>query len=198
MRLPARRPAAGEIEAVGAECWVGDPDRLGTLRGAMESVTIVLLAAGQRQRPAGATARTCTALACAPSWASWWTPPCAACSTRPPAPPCPPRSSSAGERIARRGRAANSIPLAVLRADPADVPQWLSAGARGPGRDALLASLRGPPRGARRDAGLAASDGFRGRPSPRCCLAHSVGRPVEVGSGTKLLPCAPRNVSRRS
>ena len=29
-----------EIEAAGAECWMGDPDRLGTLRGALEGVTI--------------------------------------------------------------------------------------------------------------------------------------------------------------
>jgi hypothetical protein len=28
------------IEAVGAECWIGTPDRLETLRGALESVTI--------------------------------------------------------------------------------------------------------------------------------------------------------------
>jgi hypothetical protein len=29
------------IEEVGAECWVGTPDRLATLRGALESVTIL-------------------------------------------------------------------------------------------------------------------------------------------------------------
>ena len=29
-----------EIEASGAECWVGTPDRLATLRGALENVTI--------------------------------------------------------------------------------------------------------------------------------------------------------------
>ena len=29
------------IEAVGAECWIGTPERLGTLRAALESVTIV-------------------------------------------------------------------------------------------------------------------------------------------------------------
>jgi phage baseplate assembly protein W len=36
-RGEARR---AEIEGVDAECWVGDPDRLGTLRGALEGVTI--------------------------------------------------------------------------------------------------------------------------------------------------------------
>jgi hypothetical protein len=36
------RTAAGRaaIEASGAECWVGTPDRLATLRGALDSVTI--------------------------------------------------------------------------------------------------------------------------------------------------------------
>jgi hypothetical protein len=29
------------IEATGAECWIGTPGRLGTLRGALENVTIV-------------------------------------------------------------------------------------------------------------------------------------------------------------
>jgi hypothetical protein len=29
------------IEAAGAECWIGTPERLGTLRAALESVTIV-------------------------------------------------------------------------------------------------------------------------------------------------------------
>jgi hypothetical protein len=29
------------IEAVGAECWIGTPDRLATLRGALENVTIL-------------------------------------------------------------------------------------------------------------------------------------------------------------
>jgi hypothetical protein len=28
------------IEAIGAECWIGTPDRLATLRGALENVTI--------------------------------------------------------------------------------------------------------------------------------------------------------------
>ncbi len=36
-RTEAHRAA---IEATGAECWVGTPDRLATLRGALESVTI--------------------------------------------------------------------------------------------------------------------------------------------------------------
>lgn len=36
-RSEARRAA---IEAVGAECFIGDPNRLGTLRGVLEGVTV--------------------------------------------------------------------------------------------------------------------------------------------------------------
>jgi uncharacterized protein YbjT (DUF2867 family) len=33
--------ARAAIEAAGAECWIGTPDRLATLRGALENVTIL-------------------------------------------------------------------------------------------------------------------------------------------------------------
>jgi hypothetical protein len=33
--------ARAAIEATGAECWVGTPDRLATLRGSLENVTIL-------------------------------------------------------------------------------------------------------------------------------------------------------------
>jgi len=35
-----------EIEEAGGECWVGDPDRIGTLRYALDNVTILLWALG--------------------------------------------------------------------------------------------------------------------------------------------------------
>jgi NAD(P)-dependent dehydrogenase (short-subunit alcohol dehydrogenase family) len=38
-RSEARR---AEIEAAGCECWIGDPDRIGTLRYAPENVTVLL------------------------------------------------------------------------------------------------------------------------------------------------------------
>lgn len=31
-----------EIEAAGCECWIGDPDRIGTLRYALDNVTLLL------------------------------------------------------------------------------------------------------------------------------------------------------------
>jgi len=38
-RAPARR---AEIEAAGCECWIGDPDRIGSLRYALDNVTVLL------------------------------------------------------------------------------------------------------------------------------------------------------------
>ncbi|HUB73148.1 MAG TPA: hypothetical protein VL979_03810 [Solirubrobacteraceae bacterium] len=40
------------IEALGAECWVGTPDRLATLRGALEGVTIACWLLGTAAGPA--------------------------------------------------------------------------------------------------------------------------------------------------
>jgi hypothetical protein len=34
------------IEAAGGECWIGDPDRIGTLRYALENVTVLMWALG--------------------------------------------------------------------------------------------------------------------------------------------------------
>jgi hypothetical protein len=45
-RTETRRSA---IEGLGAECWIGDPDRLGTLRGALESVTVACWLLGTAQ-----------------------------------------------------------------------------------------------------------------------------------------------------
>jgi uncharacterized protein YbjT (DUF2867 family) len=43
LRVTSRRGAArASIEAAGAECWIGDPARLDTLRGALENVTLAL------------------------------------------------------------------------------------------------------------------------------------------------------------
>ena len=52
-RTEAGRPA---IEAAGAECWIGDPDVIGTLRYALDNVTVLLwllgTATGDRERVA--------------------------------------------------------------------------------------------------------------------------------------------------
>src|SRR3978361_603623 len=43
-RHEAFRP---EIEAAGAECWIGDPDRIGALRHALESAAVLLCLLGR-------------------------------------------------------------------------------------------------------------------------------------------------------
>jgi hypothetical protein len=35
-----------EIEQAGAECWIGDPDRIGSIRYALENVTVIVWALG--------------------------------------------------------------------------------------------------------------------------------------------------------
>lgn len=52
-RSEARR---GRIEAAGAECWIGDPDVVGTLRYALENVTILVWALGTASGTASAVA----------------------------------------------------------------------------------------------------------------------------------------------
>ncbi|MCW2997564.1 MAG: hypothetical protein JWN65_1113 [Solirubrobacterales bacterium] len=47
-RTQARR---GELEGAGCECWIGDPDRIGTLRYALENVTILVWALGTASGP---------------------------------------------------------------------------------------------------------------------------------------------------
>jgi len=47
-RSPARR---AEIEAAGCECWIGDPDRIGTLRYALDNVTVLLWLLGTATGP---------------------------------------------------------------------------------------------------------------------------------------------------
>lgn len=40
-----------EIEAAGCECWIGSPDRIGSIRYALENVTILLWALGTAVPP---------------------------------------------------------------------------------------------------------------------------------------------------
>jgi hypothetical protein len=47
-RDEARR---AEIEAAGCECWIGDPDRIGTLRYALDNVTVLLWLLGTARGP---------------------------------------------------------------------------------------------------------------------------------------------------
>ena len=53
VRMVTRRPEArAAIEAAGAECFAGDPDVVGTLRYALDNVTILLWLLGTASGPA--------------------------------------------------------------------------------------------------------------------------------------------------
>jgi len=53
VRMVTRRPEArADIEAAGAECFAGDPDVVGTLRYALDNVTILLWLLGTASGPA--------------------------------------------------------------------------------------------------------------------------------------------------
>jgi hypothetical protein len=116
------------IERVGAECWVGTPDRLATLRGALDSVTILCWMLGMAQGHEHAlhalyTERLEFLLTQAIDttvrgflYEARGTSVSAA-------------TMLAGEQIARTLTARNSIPAAFLTEDPAESERWLDAAA---------------------------------------------------------------------
>jgi hypothetical protein len=110
------------IEAVGAECWIGTPERIATLRYALESVTLACWLLGNACGQADAVAAlhgsrleffvgqtidtTVRGLVYE-----------AAGSVAPP-------TLEAGLALIREKAAFNAIPLAVLDADPRDRDHW--------------------------------------------------------------------------
>ena len=120
-RTEDRRP---EIEAAGAESWIGDPNRLGTLRGVLDGVTIACWLLGGATGPEGQllelhgdrlrafleSAIDTTVRGVLYEAAGF---------------SMPAGALAEGERIAREIARRNSIPLAVLHADPGDLPRWL-------------------------------------------------------------------------
>ena len=107
----------GAIEAAGAECWIGDPDRLGTLRGALEGVAIacwLLGSAGgseeQLRALHGSRLRSFLGQAIDTTMRGFIYEAAGA---------VPAEILAGGERIAAAASARNAIPLVVLRADPA-------------------------------------------------------------------------------
>ncbi len=113
-----------QIEATGAECWIGDPNRLGTLRGVLDGVTIACWLLGgaigpEKQLRAlhserlrafleSAIDSTVRGLLYEGAGSSM-----------------PAGALAEGERIAREIAQRNSIPLAILDADPAGISLWL-------------------------------------------------------------------------
>ena len=105
------------IEQAGAECWVGDPDRLATLRGALEGVTIACwllgAAAGTEEELRelhGPRLRSFIAQAIDTTMRGFVYEAAGSVAAE---------ILGEGERIAVQACSYNEIPLAVLRADPA-------------------------------------------------------------------------------
>ena len=99
-----------ELEAAGCECWIGDPDRIGTLRYALENATVLLwlLATvdapelhGSRlemmlERTVDTTVRGVL------------------------------YEGRRGEAVVQAARDRHGIPIAFLEADPNDVDAWVA------------------------------------------------------------------------
>ena len=140
VRIVTRRPEArAAIEAAGAECFAGDPDVVGTLRYALDNVTVLLWLLGTASGPADKVAalhgsrlrmmlsRTTDTTVRGVVYEAAGT--------------VGPEVLAAGVEEMRHARRTNEIPYALLTADPADRGAWL-ADARA-GVAALLTARRG-------------------------------------------------------
>jgi hypothetical protein len=112
------------IEATGAECWIGTPDRLATLRAALDGVTIACWMLGTA---AGAAEQVRVLHGARLEFFLTQTIDTTvrgfiyeAAGT------VPQELLAAGERIVSAMGARNAIPVAVLSADPEDVQAWLT------------------------------------------------------------------------
>lgn len=125
VRISTRTEAGrAAIERTGAECWVGTPDRLATLRGALEAVTVLCWLLGA----ASGSEEELEALY-GPRLELFLTQAIdttvrgflyEARGTSTPA-----RLLAAGERSVRTIAARNAIPTAFLNVDPGDLGAWL-------------------------------------------------------------------------
>jgi uncharacterized protein YbjT (DUF2867 family) len=130
VRGTIRDPAgAADLEAEGIEPWVGDPDRVGTLTGALDGVTVVCWLLGSATGEPEALAAlhgprlrafcervvdtTVRGLMYEAAGA------------------LPAGLLAGGAVIAREAARTWEIPLRILDADPADRGEWLGAAERG-------------------------------------------------------------------
>lgn len=119
-RTEARR---AELEAAGCECWIGDPDRIGSLRYALDNVTVLLWLLGTAtganvadlhgsrlrmmlDKVTDTTVRGVLYEAAGTVDAA---------------------TLATGASEVARAQALNEIPGAVIEADPADGPAWVAA-----------------------------------------------------------------------
>jgi hypothetical protein len=118
-RSESRRAA---IEALGAECWIGTPDRVASLRYALENVTIVCWLLGTAQGSAEeleALHGSRLAFFCSQTIDT------AVRGLVYEAGGCvDPAFLSAGAELVAAKAVYNEIPLRILNADPANAAQW--------------------------------------------------------------------------
>jgi hypothetical protein len=124
------------IEAAGGECWIGDPDRIGTLRYALDNVTLLLwllgTASGTEEQVAALHGsrlhmmleRTTDTTVRGVVYETGGT--------------LPPDVVAAGVAEIEEANRMNEIPYALLEADPADREAWLR------GAHAAIEQLLGP------------------------------------------------------
>jgi uncharacterized protein YbjT (DUF2867 family) len=128
------------IEASGAECWIGDPDVVGTLRYALDSVTVLLWLLGTaRGDPHKVGALHGPRLRMMLEKTTDTTVRGVVYETVGPLPAELYRSGVAEMRLARER---NEIPFALVSAEPADARGWVRAA-----RDAIDSVLHASPDG---------------------------------------------------
>jgi hypothetical protein len=113
VRGTTRGPGADAIRATGAEPYVGDPDRIGTLMGALSGVTVVCWLMGTIPVPElhdGRLRMLWEKLVDTPVRGVLYE-----------------GALPEGEAVARRAAETWQIPLQVLTADPGDHAAWLAA-----------------------------------------------------------------------
>jgi hypothetical protein len=127
VRITTRTEAGrAAIEQTGAECWVGTPDRLATLRGALDRVAVVCwLLGGARGEPEQLRSLFGTRLELFLTQTIDTTVRGFLYEAVGPGPP--PEALAEGERITRAMTERNRIPVAWLREDPAELGRWLAA-----------------------------------------------------------------------
>ena len=125
------------IEALGAECWVGTPDRLATLRGSLDGVAVACWLLGTAAGdPGDLAALYTTRLELFLTQAIDTT--VRGVVFEPAGSAVPGEAAAAGTEIARRLTERNRIPAVLLAGDPGDPDGWLEE-ARG-AVDGLLAA----------------------------------------------------------
>ncbi len=123
VRMVTRTEAGrAAIEASGAECVIGDPGRLATLRGALDGVTVACwLLAGAHGDPDAVRALNGPRLRAFLGQAIDTTMRGFVYEA-----PSGHEGTAEGERIVEELAARNAIPVAFVRADPGDRERWLA------------------------------------------------------------------------